>query len=242
VTSDRIPYPPPLNFSPSYSAFSRSGLVWARFGASLLAPRLRLAGAQRRIPRLDSSSGVGRAKGRQRGHGQGVDSPRGSLSQSSVLYAVVRVVAFGLDSRAAVMRLIGRAVMLTISLILAPLTVEGQPPAKMPRIGVLSGGTPTTYAARHEAFRQGLRELGYVEGKNVVLEYRYAEGKPERLSGLAAELVRLNVDLILTYGEPQIHAAKQATHDPHRAWARWRSGGFRVRRCIRIRVRKPSTC
>jgi len=109
------------------------------------------------------------------------------------------------------MRLIGLAVVLGLSLILAPRAVETQQPAKIPRIGVLSGGTPTTYAPRHEAFRQGLRELGYVEGKNIVLEYRYAEGKQERLSVLAAELVRLNVDLILTYGEPQIRAAKQAT-------------------------------
>jgi len=96
-------------------------------------------------------------------------------------------------------------------LLIMPLTADAQQPSKVARIGVLSGGTPATYAARHEAFRQGLRELGYVEGQNIVLEYRYAEGKQERLPGLAAELVRLNVDLILTYGEPQIHAAKQAT-------------------------------
>jgi putative tryptophan/tyrosine transport system substrate-binding protein len=83
-----------------------------------------------------------------------------------------------------------------------PLAAGAQPPGKMPRIGVRSGGTPATYAARHEAFRQALRELGSVEGKDIV---------QERLPSLAAELVRLNVDLILTYGEPQIHAAKQAT-------------------------------
>jgi putative tryptophan/tyrosine transport system substrate-binding protein len=109
------------------------------------------------------------------------------------------------------MPLIVLAVVLALSLILAPLAVEAQPPAKIPRIGVLSGGTPAVFAARHEAFRQGLRELGYVEGKNIVLEYRYAEGRQERLPSLAAELVRLNVDVILTYGDHQIRAAKQAT-------------------------------
>ncbi|HSF07674.1 MAG TPA: ABC transporter substrate-binding protein [Methylomirabilota bacterium] len=98
-----------------------------------------------------------------------------------------------------------------LALFLMPLATGAQPPGKMPRIGVLSGGTPATYAARHEAFRRGLRELGYVEGKNIVLEYRYAEGKQERLPGLAAELVRLNVALIFTYGDLQIRAAKQAT-------------------------------
>lgn len=100
---------------------------------------------------------------------------------------------------------------MSASLLAAPLGAEAQQPAKLPRIGVLSGGTPATYAVRHEAFRQRLRELGYVEGRNIVLEYRYAEGKQERLPGLAAELVRLNVDVILTYGDNQIRAARQAT-------------------------------
>jgi putative ABC transport system substrate-binding protein len=96
-------------------------------------------------------------------------------------------------------------------LLIMPHTADAQQPVKVARIGVLSGGTSATYAARHEAFRQGLRELGYVEGKNIVLEFRYAEGQLGRLPGLAAELVRLNVDLILTYGDLQIRAAKQAT-------------------------------
>lgn len=91
------------------------------------------------------------------------------------------------------------------------LEAEAQLPVKMPRIGVLSGGDPDTYATRHEAFRQGLREFGYVEGKNIALDYRYAEGKSERLPDMAAELVRLNVDLILTYGDLQVPAARQAT-------------------------------
>lgn len=64
---------------------------------------------------------------------------------------------------------------------------------------------------RNEAFRQGLRELGYVQGKNLIIEWRYAEGSPERLPGLAAELVRLEVDLIVTAGSSSTHAARQAT-------------------------------
>ena len=67
-------------------------------------------------------------------------------------------------------------------------------------------------AARIEAFRQGLRELGYVEGKNIVIEYRYAEGNLDRLPALAAELVRLKVDVIVTGGGPNTRAAKEATN------------------------------
>ncbi len=95
-------------------------------------------------------------------------------------------------------------------ILLAPV-VAAQSPVKAARIGVLSGGTTSTEAVRHEAFRQGLNELGYVEGRNIVIEYRYAEGKTERLPALAAELVRLNVDLILTSGDHAIRAAKQAS-------------------------------
>ena len=90
--------------------------------------------------------------------------------------------------------------------------VAAQPPVKAARIGVLSGGAASTEAVRDEAFRQGLKELGYVEGRNIVIEYRYAEGKLERLPALAAELVRLNVDLILTgAGDQGIRAAKKAS-------------------------------
>ena len=71
--------------------------------------------------------------------------------------------------------------------------------------------SPSTDSARIEAFRQGLRELGYVEGKNIVIEWRYAEGKPDRLPALAAELVRLKVDVIVTGGPVATRAAKEAT-------------------------------
>jgi putative ABC transport system substrate-binding protein len=89
--------------------------------------------------------------------------------------------------------------------------VQAQQPAKVPRTGYLGATPPSTYPARIEAFRQGLRELGYVEGKNIVVEYRYAEGKADRERELAAELVRLKVDVIVTAGPTVTRAAKEAT-------------------------------
>jgi len=97
------------------------------------------------------------------------------------------------------------------SLLGVPLASFGQQPAKVARIGFLEASTPSAIAARVEAFRQGLRDLGYVEGKNVVIEYRYAEGNFDRLPALAAELVRLNVNVIVTGGPTAIPAAKAAT-------------------------------
>jgi len=99
---------------------------------------------------------------------------------------------------------------LTGSLLAAPLAAGAQQAAKVARIGYLS----TNLAANphtHEAFRQGLRDLGYVEGRNVVIEYRDAEGKFERLPALAAELVALKVDVIVAGGNSLARAAKQAT-------------------------------
>jgi len=95
-------------------------------------------------------------------------------------------------------------------ILLAPV-VAAQLPVKAARLGVLADGTASNQAVRYEAFRQGLNELGYVEGRNILIEYRYAEGKTERLPALAAELVRLNVDLILTSGDQGVRAAKQAS-------------------------------
>ena len=86
-----------------------------------------------------------------------------------------------------------------------------QQPAKIPRVGKLIGASLSADSARTEAFRQGLRELGYVEGKNIVLELRSAEGKLDRLPALAAELVRLKVDIIVTAGPIPTRAAKEAT-------------------------------
>jgi putative tryptophan/tyrosine transport system substrate-binding protein len=86
-----------------------------------------------------------------------------------------------------------------------------QQPKKIPRIGFLNAGSPSAIAARLEAFQQGLRELGYVEGKSIVIEHRSAEGKTDRLPELAVELVRLKVDIIFSTGPQSTRAAKEAT-------------------------------
>ena len=106
-----------------------------------------------------------------------------------------------------------KAIVFTVLLALsftATLAVEAQQQGKVPRIGIL---TPASEASTPlwEAFRQGLRELGYVEGKNIVLEYRFAAGQNERLPALAAELVRLKVDLLVTDGTLAARVAKDAT-------------------------------
>ena len=101
--------------------------------------------------------------------------------------------------------------LLTAIFLVSSNQAEAQQPTKLPRIGYLVGVSLSSNKARIEAFRQGLRELGYVEGQNIVIEYRYAEGKPDRLPILAAELVRHNVDLIVTAGPADTRAAKKAT-------------------------------
>jgi putative ABC transport system substrate-binding protein len=89
--------------------------------------------------------------------------------------------------------------------------VQAQQPAKVPRISYLMGSTPEVQSARTDALRQGLRELGYVEGKNIIIEWRSAEGKLDSLPALAAELVRLKVDVIVSSGPSPTRAAKEAT-------------------------------
>src|SRR5258706_10119747 len=96
-------------------------------------------------------------------------------------------------------------------LLLAPCSASAQQPTKIPRLGYLTGATRDGQLTRIEAFRQGLRELGYVEGNNIVIEFRYGELKPERRSELAAELVRLKIDVIVTSGINLTRAAKEAT-------------------------------
>jgi putative ABC transport system substrate-binding protein len=91
------------------------------------------------------------------------------------------------------------------------LPAVAQQQTKVLRIGFLAGTKPAAVAARIAAFRQGLRELGYVEGKNIVIEWRYAEGKADRERELAAELARLKVDIIVTAGPSVTRAAKEAT-------------------------------
>ena len=107
-----------------------------------------------------------------------------------------------------------KIILLTLcSLLLAPCSaVKAQQPKKVHRIGYLSATDPTSDSARAEAIRLALRELGYVERQNIAIEYRYAEGKRERLPELAAELVRLKVDIIVASGaDTLVRAAKSAT-------------------------------
>src|SRR5262245_33162591 len=85
-------------------------------------------------------------------------------------------------------------------------STEAQQPTKTPRIGYLDAVPFSVNQARSEAFRQGLRELGYVEGKNIFIEWRSSDGKADRLPGLAAELVRLKVDVIVTGGSTATRA------------------------------------
>ena len=109
------------------------------------------------------------------------------------------------------MRRIGLAVVLALSLFVALLAAEAQQTTKVTPIGYLSGPSLSANAARIEAFRQGLRELSYVEGENIVIEWRSADGKLDRLPELAAELVRLKVAVIVTSGGALTRRAKEAT-------------------------------
>jgi putative ABC transport system substrate-binding protein len=97
--------------------------------------------------------------------------------------------------------------------LVAPLaSFAQQQPAKIARIGFLGLGSATSsYAVQMDALRTGLRDLGYVEGRNIVIEYRWADGKYDRLPELAAELVRLKVDVLVTHGTPGVLAAKRST-------------------------------
>jgi putative ABC transport system substrate-binding protein len=99
----------------------------------------------------------------------------------------------------------------TIFLVTVSLT-EAQQPKKIPQIGYVSGvGDPNTPGPQVDAFRQGLRELGYIEGKNILVDYRYAEGKQERYQNFVAELVQLKVDVLIVTNPAAIRAAMQAT-------------------------------
>ncbi len=108
-------------------------------------------------------------------------------------------------------RIIALAVVLALGLLAAPLAADAQQAGKARRIGYLDQGSAARNAPFLEAFRQGLRDLGWVEGQNIAIEVRFAEGKTDQLPTLAAELVRLKVDLIVTSTTPAALAAKQAT-------------------------------
>ena len=101
--------------------------------------------------------------------------------------------------------------LLTTVLLTTAFSAEAQQPTKIPRIGFLGTSSPSAISVRVEGFRQGLRENGYVEGQNIAIEYRWAEGKLDRLPNLAAELVSHKVDIIVTHGDAGIRALKQAT-------------------------------
>src|SRR5881409_1443425 len=110
------------------------------------------------------------------------------------------------------MRLIGLAVVLAVSIFVGPVAAEAQA-GEVARVGYINPGYPSdpVRLRRFEAFRQGLRELGYVEGRNIALEARWAEGKYDRYPALAADLVRLKVHVIVVVGGAATKAAKQVT-------------------------------
>jgi len=102
-----------------------------------------------------------------------------------------------------------RAFLAAFAVLVAPGSADAQPLGKPARIGYLQGGAPV--GERDDAFRKRLRELGWIEGQNTIIEYRYAEGKVDRLAAMAAELVRLNVDVIVTSGTTAVRVAREAT-------------------------------
>src|SRR5437867_3818945 len=109
--------------------------------------------------------------------------------------------------RAAVLSILVAVVLLAVAVI-----AEAQQPKKVPRIGYLSVAAPARESARSEAIRLALRDLGYIEGQNIAIEYRYAEGRVDRFPELAAELVHLKVDIIVVAsGAIPVRAAKNAT-------------------------------
>ena len=104
------------------------------------------------------------------------------------------------------------SILVAVMLLTLGVTAEAQQPKKIPRIGYLLNTDPATESTRFEGVRLALRELGYIEGQNIAIEYRYAEGKPDRFPELAAELVRLKVDIIVISGGIRlVQAAKNAT-------------------------------
>src|SRR4030095_8001285 len=109
------------------------------------------------------------------------------------------------------MRRFGLAVVVALSLVLNPIAAVAQPGGKLYRIGILDTRSATAHAPNFDAFRRGLRELGYKEGQHFEIVYRPSEGRNERFPALANELVGLKVDLILTRGTPAAVAARDAT-------------------------------
>ena len=110
------------------------------------------------------------------------------------------------------MKAVALVIIPAIGILVAPIAAVAQPASKVARVGYLSGNEPSAIVMRRiDGFRQGLRERGWEEGRNVVIEWRFAHGRYDRLDDLAAELVRLNVDVIVTEATPAALAAKHAT-------------------------------
>jgi putative tryptophan/tyrosine transport system substrate-binding protein len=101
--------------------------------------------------------------------------------------------------------------LLSLTVLAAPLAARAQPGVKVPRVGWVWVGRSGWDSSEVAGFRRGLRELGYIEGENIVVEYRFGEGIPDRLPGLVGELLRLNVDVLVTLGTPVTRAAQRAT-------------------------------
>ena len=104
---------------------------------------------------------------------------------------------------------VGLIAVLALGILLAPLATDAQPPGKVFRIGWLTLGSSSNPGL--DDFRQGLRDLGYVEGQNIVIEYRWAEGSIDRLDALATDLVQRNMDVIMATGTSATRVAQQAT-------------------------------
>src|SRR5262245_30712910 len=121
----------------------------------------------------------------------------------------MRSLSFRSDNRKAKIqnrKLVG-IVALGVAFAMCGVVAEAQQPKKVPRIGYLSNTDPATESARVEGIRSALSERGYKEGQNISIEYRYAAGKSDRPAELAAELLRLKVDILLVAGDPAVHAA-----------------------------------
>jgi putative ABC transport system substrate-binding protein len=131
------------------------------------------------------------------------------------------------------MKATGPSILCAVMLLAVAVTAEAQQPGKIFRIGFLDSSTPSGMAVLVDAFRGELRKLGWIEGKNITIEYRFTEQKPERLPELAANLVRLKVDLIVVTDGLSAAPAKGATttipivYYPNRDGERWRPRGSR---------------
>ena len=121
------------------------------------------------------------------------------------------MISYTIEKRPRGLKWLGLSVIAFV-LVVTGAVAHAQQPTKISRIGFLNVTSSSTMSARIEAFRQGLRELGYVEGENILIEHRHAEGKLDRLREFAAELVRVKVDVIVTTGPTSTRAAKEVTN------------------------------